>query len=160
MLHNWTQQIFKEKNRFQNPLRQNYKHVKTLESLLEIPPEAIISVVAFTGACTLKTDMPPNVTRGLGFVDYIKSHRSPILSQSQVHSVADQISSGRLAPSRKTDKEHVQKLKAHHEAVPDKLCSKCGKAMVLRTAKKGASSGEKFWGCSGYPSCRTIQKIT
>lgn len=156
----WTQQIFKVKNKFQNPLRQNYKHVKTLESVLEIPSEAIISVIAFTGECTLKSEMPPNVTRGIGFVDYIKSYSSPILSESQVQSVAALIKSGRLEPSRKTDKEHVQKLKSRHESVPDKVCSNCGRAMVLRTAKKGANSGNKFWGCSGYPSCRTVQKIT
>lgn len=33
-------------------------------------------------------------------------------------------------------------------------CPVCAKAMVLRTAKKGASAGKAFWGCSGYPSCR------
>ena len=156
----WTQQIFKEKNKFQNPIRQNYKHVKTLESALEIPPEAIISVIVFTGECTIKTEMPPNVTRGLGYVDYIKSFSSPILSESQVQSVAAHIESGRLDPSRKTDKEHVENLISRRESVPDTVCRNCGRGMVLRTAKKGANSGNKFWGCSGYPSCRTVQKIT
>ncbi|OED41579.1 nuclease [Chromatiales bacterium (ex Bugula neritina AB1)] len=156
----WTQQIFKEKNKFQNPLRQNFKHVKTLESALGISPEAIISVIAFTGECTLKTEMPPNVTRGIGFVDYIKSYSLPILSKSQVQSIAAQIEAGRLEPSRKTDKEHVQNLKTRHESVPEKNCSNYGKAMVLRRAKKGANKGSEFWGCSGFPSCRAIQKIT
>jgi four helix bundle suffix protein len=33
-------------------------------------------------------------------------------------------------------------------------CPKCGKPMLLRTARKGPNSGEQFWGCSGYPDCR------
>lgn len=39
-----------------------------------------------------------------------------------------------------------------------KICPKCGSEMVLRTAKKGTHAGEKFWGCTGYPGCRTILK--
>ncbi len=156
----WTQQIFKKKNKFQNPIRQNYKHVKTLESALEIPPEAIISVIAFTGECILKTKMPPNVTRGIGYVDYIRSFSTPIFSEAQVQSLAAQIESCRLKPSRKTDREHVQNLKSRHLSVSDGVCPSCGREMVLRIAKKGANSGNNFWGCSGYPLCRTVQKIT
>lgn len=33
-------------------------------------------------------------------------------------------------------------------------CPVCSKAMVRRTAKKGANAGQSFWGCTGYPSCR------
>lgn len=37
-------------------------------------------------------------------------------------------------------------------------CPDCGKAMRLRTAKKGKSKGKgssKFWGCSGFPDCNS-----
>jgi len=36
-------------------------------------------------------------------------------------------------------------------------CPKCGSRMVLRTAKRGANAGGKFWGCSSFPKCRHIQ---
>ena len=156
----WTQQIFKVKNKFQNPLRQNYKHVKTLEASLGIPPEGIISVVAFMGQRKFKTEMPKNVKHGIGYVRYIKSFKTTILSQEQVDSVVAQIQSGRLEPSRATDKDHVKQLKSRKSASADRMCPKCGKPMVLRTAKKGSNSGNQFWGCSGYPSCRTIQELT
>ena len=156
----WTQQIYKEKNKFQNPLRQNFKHVKTLESALEVPPEAIKSVIAFMGESKFKTDMPSNVTHGPGFIRHIKSFKTPVLSQKQVHSIVAQIQAGRLEPSRATDKEHVQQLKSRKSASAVKICPKCGESMVLRTAKKGANSGNKFWGCSGYPACRTVQELT
>jgi len=41
----WTQTNFSKKVRFQNPLRQNYKHVKALEAALQVPPETMHSVV-------------------------------------------------------------------------------------------------------------------
>jgi restriction system protein len=34
------------------------------------------------------------------------------------------------------------------------LCPACNRAMILRTARKGANTGSRFWGCSGYPECR------
>lgn len=39
------------------------------------------------------------------------------------------------------------------------LCPKCNSPMVLRTAKSGANAGSQFWGCSGYPACRTMLKV-
>ena len=37
---------------------------------------------------------------------------------------------------------------------PRKLCPKCERQMVLRTASKGPNVGSHFWGCSGYPRCK------
>jgi restriction system protein len=38
-------------------------------------------------------------------------------------------------------------------------CPVCSKAMVQRTAKKGANAGQAFLGCSGYPSCRGTRQV-
>jgi restriction system protein len=35
-----------------------------------------------------------------------------------------------------------------------KMCPKCEREMVLRTATKGPGAGKEFWGCSGYHRCR------
>jgi len=48
----WTQQIFKHKTKFQNPLHQNYKHVKTLEAFLNAKNNSIFSVIIFIGDST------------------------------------------------------------------------------------------------------------
>lgn len=40
-----------------------------------------------------------------------------------------------------------------------KICPRCGKPLVLRTAKKGENVGNQFWGCSGFPKCRFIEKV-
>jgi restriction system protein len=38
-------------------------------------------------------------------------------------------------------------------------CPICTKAMVRRTAKRGANAGSEFWGCSGYPSCKGTRAV-
>jgi restriction system protein len=38
-------------------------------------------------------------------------------------------------------------------------CPACGSAMVKREAKRGANSGNAFWGCSTYPKCRGTTSI-
>lgn len=43
-------------------------------------------------------------------------------------------------------------------ATQEKICPKCGKSLILRTAKRGAHAGEHFWGCLGYPHCRYTEK--
>jgi four helix bundle suffix protein len=37
---------------------------------------------------------------------------------------------------------------------PAPRCPKCGRAMALRTARAGTTTGRQFWGCTGYPECR------
>jgi restriction system protein len=39
-------------------------------------------------------------------------------------------------------------------------CLICSKAMMQRTAKKGANAGQAFWGCTGYPSCRGTRQVS
>jgi restriction system protein len=38
------------------------------------------------------------------------------------------------------------------------VCPICGSKMVLRIAKKGTNAGEKFWGCSAFPKCRSTAR--
>jgi ssDNA-binding Zn-finger/Zn-ribbon topoisomerase 1 len=51
----------------------------------------------------------------------------------------------------------VEKLKekdvSKNVKTTEKICPKCGKPLVLRTAKKGENAGNQFWGCSGFPKC-------
>ena len=42
---------------------------------------------------------------------------------------------------------------------PRVLCPKCGSAMVIRKAIRGANVGKEFWGCEQFPSCRGVRDI-
>ncbi|MCX7126937.1 NERD domain-containing protein [Aeromonas sp.] len=176
----WTQQIYRRRHSFQNPLRQNYLHLMTLKSLLGLADQQLHSVIYFIGDCTFKTPMPDNVMNR-GLIRYIKGKTTPVLTPAEVTRVIDTIQRGRLAANWQTHKQHVAQLKARHnqpaapssrnnsarvtreeipipyEASHDlQSCPKCGNAMVLRTARRGSNKGEQFWGCSAYPKCRQI----
>lgn len=113
----WTQKIFRSNHKFQNPLHQNYKHVKTLQALLGLGDHQLHSVVVFVGDNTFKTPMPDNVTRGLGYVRYIKSKQEAVLSPEQVAEVLEKVASGRLKESFSTDRAHVRHVKVLKEKV-------------------------------------------
>jgi restriction system protein len=69
----WTQQIYKKKHRFQNPLRQNHLHVHSL--------------VFFTGQNEFKTVMPDNVINH-GLSAWITKHESVFLSSDAVQNAS------------------------------------------------------------------------
>ncbi len=107
----WTQRTYKHSSKFQNPLHQNHKHVKTLEALLGLNEQQIYSVVVFVGGSTFKTKMPENVTHGGGYIRFIKSKKQQIFSEIEVVEITKRIESGRLAPSFETDREHAKHVR-------------------------------------------------
>jgi len=156
----WTQQIFKHKSKFQNPLHQNYKHVKTLEACLNVKNDSIFSVIIFIGDSTFKTKRPENVRFARGGIEYIKSKTDIAFNAEEVAGVIEQIESGRLERSYKTNRQHVKHVRKIIEEKSDiKACSKCGAEMVLRKATKGKNSGNEFWGCCSFPKCRNVFKF-
>ena len=40
------------------------------------------------------------------------------------------------------------------------ICEKCGADLVLRTARRGKSAGNQFWGCSSFPKCTFTKTYT
>ncbi|UCM51821.1 NERD domain-containing protein [Aeromonas dhakensis] len=177
----WTQQIYRRKHSFQNPLHQNYLHVMTLRSLLGLADHQLHSIIYFIGDCTFKTPMPDNVMNR-GLIRYIKGKTTPVLTPAEVTRVIDTIQRGRLAANWQTHRQHVAQLKARHGvatqpvltretrpapssptaiALANKVevptCPRCGNTMVLRTASRGNNKGNQFWGCSNYPRCKSIR---
>ena len=53
----------------------------------------------------------------------------------------------------------VQKTSQVQEPMMTNACPVCGSAMVMRTAKRGRNSGQKFLGCSRFPQCRGTRVI-
>jgi restriction system protein len=160
----WTQKIYRHTTKFQNPLHQNYKHTQTLQSALGLEPEKMFSLVVFVGDSEFKTPMPDNVVYAGGYIRFIKRKIQTVLTKTEVLEICNQIESGRLKPSFKTHREHVQHVKTiienKNSKVDKNACPKCGKPMILRTTKQGANQGKQFWGCTGFPECRTMRQIT
>lgn len=111
----WTQKIYKQSNKFQNPIHQNYKHIKTLAKIPNIEEEKFYSVIVFTGESKFKTPMPENVL-DRNYTRYIKSKGDVLLSENSVQKVISHIQSEQLEKSFKTNKEHVRRLKEKQQA--------------------------------------------
>ena len=151
----WTQVIYGDKFKLPNPLRQNYGHVRAVQSVLNLDPEIIHSVVVFVGDSKFKTPMPPNVTKGRKFAKYIKSFKKVVLSEQDVKAILKQLQSGSLKKGRETNRQHIQNVKANKSGkLKTDICPRCGSKLTLRTAKKGPNAGNQFWGCTSFPNCR------
>lgn len=105
--------------------------------------------------------MPDNVRLARNGIEYIKSKTDTVLNGEQVAIVIEQIESGRLARSFKTNRQHIKNVR---ETVKNKLnikeCNKCCSSMVLRKATKSKNSDNEFWGCNNFPKCRNIVLIS
>lgn len=155
----WTQVNFKKKNRFMNPIRQNYGHICALSELLDIPKSRFHNVVCFMGDAKFKTEVPEGVFIHGSYVTHIKSFKTEVFTQQELNAMRSKIESGRLQRGFKTNRQHVKNLKAKPKADPSVAltCCRCGSPMVLRTANKGANAGNQFWGCSAFPKCRNTK---
>lgn len=155
----WTQVLHRTKTRFQNPIRQNYKHVKAVETLLDVDLSDIHNLVAFVGDAIPKTDFPDNVLWDADDVPlYIAETPSGVFSDADVARMARALRSAAVEPERKTDLTHVANLKdrqARQRNDPT-ACPRCGEPLVERTARK---TGDTFMGCSTFPACRGTRTL-
>jgi len=108
----WTQKIYNYTRKFQNPLHQNYKHIKTIQNILNIELDKIYSVVVFIGDSTFKTNMPDNVLLGSQYIRYIKSKKEKIISQEEVNKIIKILESKKFTPSLKTNFNHIKHVKS------------------------------------------------
>lgn len=111
----WTQATYRDKFKFQNPIRQNYLHVKAVEQLLDfVPSSAIHSVVVFVGDAEFKTDMPTGVFTLPQLVDHLRGWTEEVLSLNRMQFCVGRLETARLQVSQKTDLEHVQALRTRY----------------------------------------------
>jgi len=108
----WMQILYKTKNSFQNPLHQNYKHIKSLETITGISENKFISVIVFSGEVVFKTPMPANVLKGVDYINYIKSFKKIILTEKEIKHVIKIIYDNSLPNSA-----HRKYIKNYHKKV-------------------------------------------
>lgn len=108
----WTQQIYKAKHRFQNPLYQNLLHVKALKEFLGLPEDRFHPVVMFIGDTQFKTPLPGNVLNR-GLLSWIRNHTTTLLDSSAVQQANARLDELHRATNRKAAaRDHVKALKA------------------------------------------------
>lgn len=146
----WTQTFKTVKYKFQNPLRQNYRHIKALCETLGLEEKHFHSVIFFGPDCEIKTVLPPSVVKG-SLKKYIHSFTDIIFSDEACNHMLETLKI--IKTIQISSKEHVSNLKKQHEPKEKKReegeCPRCGGQLVARESERGP-----FIGCDTYPKCR------
>ena len=107
----WTQVIWGRKYRFQNPLHQNYRHLKAVQALLDfLPAEQVFGMVVFAGDAEFKTNQPKNVHSLSSLLSHLRSLDQELLTQNRMQFCVGRLECLRLALTRETDVEHRTNL--------------------------------------------------
>jgi restriction system protein len=103
----WVQVIYRVKSKFQNPIHQNFLHVKAIEKLFDfLPKEQIHSIVVFTGTGQFKTQLPKGVVYLYQLVDVLKSFQEDIISTNRVEFCVGRLECKRYEVTKMTDIQH------------------------------------------------------
>lgn len=153
----WTKNRYGNKYSFRNPIKQNYGHIKALSKLLDLPLNAFIPIVVFTGRATLKGDFESPVLYPSELLKEIKYHNTPRFNTQQIEEYKTII----LNTNRYDNKDrrkHVKDIKEHvhnkEMLIRNGICPKCRGKLIQRNGRYGT-----FYGCSNYPKCRYVLNI-
>ena len=143
--------MYGHKYQFRNPLKQNYAHVKSLESVLGISESSFIPMVVFMNKATLKCETTGNVIYHRQLKRKIQSYTTLIFSEAEVERMKAVLSAACIA-DKKQKKMHTSRIKEEVDVkrslVVSGICPRCKGKLVLRRGSNG-----EFWGCSNYPQC-------
>jgi restriction system protein len=150
----WMQVIYRFKQRFQKPLRQNFMHVKAVRDLFGLEADQLYNVVVFVGNCRFKNPMPAEVMGGVfDLARFIRKKRVPLFTENEVRRFIENIRNKRLDSGFRTERIHVQNVKRR---ISENACPRCGGVMVERL---NGHSGESFLGCRRFPVCRGVRPL-
>lgn len=103
----WAQIIYENKYSFQNPIFQNYKHVKEVQRIFEfLEPQLVHNIVVFSGESTFKTPKIDNVCYIGELIPTIEKYPDGALSLNRVQFCVGRLEYMRLELTQKTDVEH------------------------------------------------------
>ncbi len=149
----WTQVLYKYKQQFYNPIRQNRGHVLALKHHLRAFPNiAYIPIVVFSDNATLKSAIYSEVTYSSMLREVIKEYADVVLTEEDKQAIFKQLNAANIKATYSRSK-HVsairQKLEAREKSLSENRCPQCGGNLIPRFGKFG-----EFIGCSNFPTCR------
>lgn len=148
----WLIKNGKKKIYVNNPLHQNYGHVKSLEEILNLPEEKFISLVCIPSRVTLSVKSN-NVTRIYDLIDKITSYKEDIIENpNEIYEIINSLNITDKV-ERKVHVKNAREIKSNKDEELKNKCPKCGGELIKRNGKYG-----EFMGCSNFPKCRYIAK--
>lgn len=164
----WTQVIYKRKEKLYNPIRQNYGHIQAIKSYMEKEYlSEIHSIIAFSDSVQFKFKNNFKSAKVVHFgnlLDAIKEQHDRKLTVTELQEInqaLDRLAGQDKKMKRQLKKEHVQNIKRKIQSRPtgaksngQSACPRCGGNLSKRNGKYG-----EFWGCSNFPKCRYTGKV-
>lgn len=155
----WTQNFYRNRYRFYNPIKQNDGHVKYLRFLLQsssgIP---LIPIVCFPNYTALQVYVENHIVVNRRLLTLtIEQYQRRILSEEQIQQIVTKIQNNCKVHNKfnvEVQKGYAKRMKL--QALLDLnngTCPKCGSELVLKRGKYGS-----FVGCSNYPFCSFTTK--
>ena len=104
----WTRYIGKKKIYYENPIRQNYGHVKALEDVLQIDENKIFNIVCIPSGAKLRIDHDGELVRYGNIVKRIESHKEILIDN--VDEIVNKLNYNNIT-DKSLRKEHIKKIK-------------------------------------------------
>lgn len=111
----WTQKLGRKTFKFQNPLRQNYKHTKYLAKHLGLNESTIATLVVFLGDANFPKGLPSGVCYPDDVVKFIKGKNDAILNNAQLAGIILRLERLGGTTTEKTN-IHLNNLEQRHGA--------------------------------------------
>ncbi|AEM73653.1 nuclease-related domain-containing protein [Caldicellulosiruptor acetigenus] len=107
----WTQVIYKRKEKFYNPVRQNYGHIQALKEILkEFENLKFVSIIVFTTKAELKVKAKTDVIYTVKLLKTIKKYNQECLTDEQRDAIYEKLKSANIG-DRKNMREHVRSVR-------------------------------------------------
>ena len=164
----WTQVLAngKSKNKFYNPVKQNYTHMLAVEKALIENGEQKQTESSEERGTGFRLPMHSVVVFLKGNIQYIKSdYVVPVFSlKNRLRSAGDNVLDREqqkryyekllsLRERQISAEEHVKNVREEQFRIENNICPRCGRTLVLKHGKYG-----DFYGCPGYPGCKFTKK--
>ena len=152
----WIQYLGRNKYYFNNPIHQNFGHIKVLEELLDIKSEKIIPIICFSNQASLKIKAKSPIVQLDNLNKLIRNFTKEIISEP-LDIITNKITESNII-TKDIRKNHIKnikiQLKEEKHLEKNGICPKCHNCLIPKKGKYGT-----FIGYSNYPQCKYIKKL-
>lgn len=153
----WTKNMFGNKYKFYNPIKQNKAHILALSKQLGIDLNNFISIVAFSDEADLRVNTAHNVIYISQINELLKEYTDIKFQENDIQKLYEKISLLNIM-SPETKKQHISEVRHiianKEQLIQQEICPRCGHALVFRNGTYG-----NFYGCTNFPKCRFTKPI-
>ena len=155
----WKQTIYQWKNKFRNPIKQNWAHIYAIKDILSDYKNIIyFPIIVFAGSAELKNvySNTPVIYDNELYNVIMERCIETNLTQEQVKEISDKLNAN-SSKDKNAKKNHINQVNYNKYnrfiKIQSGVCPRCNGNIVLRNSQYG-----EFYGCSNYPKCKYKNK--